>query len=105
HDITHHGRITPGPHRADEYLARVHADAHLHEDPEARRERGERLVHPQCRADGPFRVVLVRDRRAEERHDLVTDDLVEATTEVDDVADERLEAGVDQTLDLPRVTG
>ena len=68
--------------------------------PRLGRERGERLVHPQRGPHGPLGVVLVRDRRAEQGHDLVADDLVEVAAEVDDVGDERLEARVDQAFHL-----
>ena len=57
-------------------------------------------MHPQRGAHGPLGVVLVGDRRAEQGHDLVADDLVEVAAEVDDVGDERLEAGVDEAFDL-----
>ena len=99
-DVAHHGRVAAGPHRADEHLAGVHPDAHLHADAEVGRERGERLVHAQRGAHRPFGVVLVGDGRAEQGHDLVADDLVEVAAEVDDVGDERLEARVDQALHL-----
>ena len=77
-------RIAP-----DEHLAGVHPDPHLHADAELGRERGQRLVHAQRGPHRPLGVVLVRDRRAEQGHDLVADDLVEAAAEVDDVGDER----------------
>ena len=43
------------------------------------------LVHPQRGPHRPLGVVLVGDGRAEQGHDLVADDLVEAAAEVDDV--------------------
>ena len=68
--------------------------------PRLGRERGQRLVHSQRGPHRALGVVLVRDRRPEERHDLVADDLVEVAAEVDDVGDQRLETGVDQAFHL-----
>ena len=99
-DVAHDGRIAAGPHRADEHLARVHADAYLHPDAEIGRERRERAVHPQRGPHRPLGVVLVRHGCPEQGHDLVAHDLVEAAAEGDDVGDERLEAGVDQAFHL-----
>ncbi len=100
HDVTHDRGVATGPHRADEHLAGVDADAHLDADPEVGSQRGEGLVHPQGRPHCPLGVVLVRDGRAEQGDDLVADDLVEMSAEVDDVVHQRLEARVDQALDL-----
>ncbi len=61
-------------------------------------------MHAQRGADGAFRVVLVGDRRPEQGHDLVADDLVEAASEVDDVDDQGVETGVNQAFHLLRVT-
>ncbi len=104
-DVAHDGGEAPGPHRADEHLARVHPDPHLHPDAEIGGERGERGVHAQGRPHRPLGVVLVRDRGTEQRDDLVADDLVEVAAEVDDVDDEGVEAGVDESLHVLRVAG
>ena len=104
-DVAHHGGVAAGAHRADQHLAGVHADPHLHPDAEVGRERGERLVHAQRGPHRPLGVVLVGDRGAEQRDDLVADDLVEVAAEVDDVDDEGVEAGVDESLHVLRVAG
>ena len=54
-------------------------------DADLGRDRGQRLLHPQRGAHRPFGVVLVGDRGAEERDDLVADDLVEPASEGGDV--------------------
>ena len=100
HDVAHRGRVAAGAHRADEHLAAVHADAHLHRDLDLGGDALHRLLHAERGAHGPLGVVLVGDRRAEQGDDLVADDLVEPAAEGGDVGDEPLEAVVDQTFDL-----
>ena len=56
---------------ADDDLARVDADARL--EPVL----GDRLAHLRCGADRTQRVVLVRDRDPEDRHDRVADELLD----------------------------
>ena len=51
-----------------------------------------------------FGVVLVRDRRAEQRHDRVTEHLVDPPAEALDVGHQAFERGVDEAFDLFRVT-
>ena len=63
-------------------------------------EAGERLLHAQRGAHGPLGVVLVGDRRAEQGDDGVAEQLVDAAAERLDVGDERLEARLDEPLDL-----
>ena len=98
HDVAHHRGVAAGAHRADEHLAGVHADAHPDRDADLLGDERERLLHPQRGTDRPFGVVLVGDRRAEQRDDLVADDLVEATAEGRDVGHEPFEAAVDEAL-------
>ena len=57
-------------------------------------------MHLERGPHGPFGVVLVGDRRPEERDDLVADDLVEAAAEGRDIGDEPLETVVDEAFDL-----
>ena len=103
HDITHRRDVTAE--RADEHLAGVHADAHLQVDAHPSREVRERALHLQPAAHRPLGIVLVRDRRAEDRHELVADDLVDAAPVGRDVGRERTEARVDEPLDLLGVGG
>ena len=42
---------------------------------------GERLANRERSAHGAFRIVLVRDRRAEDRHDRITDELLDGAAE------------------------
>ena len=65
-----------------------------------RRRSLERLLHLQRGPHGPLGVVLVGDRRAEQGHDGVADDLVDPAAEAGDVGGQPLEAAVDQVLDL-----
>jgi hypothetical protein len=55
-------------------------------------------VHLDRGPDRTIGVVLVSDRRAEQREDAVAEDLVDTTAEGGDVGDQPLEAGVDQPL-------
>ncbi len=103
HHIAHHGDFAAGPHCADHGLPGVDADAHLHRDAEAGRERRDRRLHLQRGSHRPFGVVFVRNRGAELGDDLVADDLVEAPAERGDVTDEALETVVDESFDLLRV--
>ena len=86
------------------HLAGVDADAHpdAGASGEARRadEVAQRLLHPQRGAHRALGVVLVGDRRAEQRQDPVAEDLVDPPAERRDVVDQQLEARVDQSLHL-----
>ena len=61
----------------DERLARVHADAYLQGPLEVRRP----VAYCQGGPDGPLGVILVRDRRTEERHHGVADELLDCPSE------------------------
>ena len=61
-------------------------------------------LHAQPGAHGPLGVVLVGHGSAEQGDDAVAEQLVDAAAELLDVGDETLEAGLDQALDLLRVT-
>ena len=65
--------------RAGEHLARVHAHAQREVDAvgEARVDLRHRVLHAEPGAHGALGVVLVRDRRAEDRHHVVADVLVD----------------------------
>jgi hypothetical protein len=99
HDIAERGVIAAGPQGADEHLSGVDPDADLGTDPMQVAQLGEGLLHAQPGAHRPLRIVLVRDRRAEQRHDRVPDDLVDLAAERVDVSCEALEAEVDEVLD------
>ena len=73
----------------------VHAEAHAvgGVDP------GERFPHVQCRAQRALGVVLVGLRRAEERHDLVADELVHGPAVVLDDGHEEVEALIHDAAD------
>ena len=101
HHVAHGGVVAAGPQRADQHLAGVDADAHLdRRTPTSAPVGGQRLLHAQRGPHRPLGVVLVGDRRAEQGDDGVADDLVDLAAERGDVADEPLEAAVDQVLDL-----
>ena len=62
----------------------------------------DRLLHPQRRVARPHRVVLVGERRAEERHDAVAHDLVDRALVAVDGLHHPLEHRVEE---LPRLLG
>ena len=103
HDVAHGGVVAAGPQRADEHLAGVDADAHLHRHVgvDLGPVGGERLLHAQRGPHGPLGVVLVGDRRAEQGDDGVADDLVDPAAERGRCrATSRSKQRVDQVLDL-----
>ena len=84
-----------------EHLAGVDADPHAQlVGGMLLAEVAQRGLHRQRRADGAVGVVLVRDRRPEQRHDRVAEHLVDDAAVGLDVGDEQREGGVDQALDL-----
>jgi hypothetical protein len=100
-DVAHGGGVAAGPQRAHEHLAGVDADSHLEAvGADLVGPRRQRPLHAQAGADRPLGVVLVGDRRAEERQQPVADHLVDATAEVGDVGGQPFEASVDEVLDL-----
>ena len=105
-DVAHRG-VLGACQRADQDLAGVDADAHADPraagQPRCADEVSQRCLHAQRGAHGAFGVVLVRDRRAEQREDAVAEDLVDPAAERRDVVDEQLEARVDQPLDGLRI--
>ena len=102
HDVAHRGVVAAGAQRADEHLAGVHADAQVDVDAVLFAHLREPLLHPQRGAHRALGVVLVRDRRAEERDERVADDLVDLAAEGGDLGGEPLEAAVDEVLDVLR---
>ena len=99
-----HGRVVAsGPQRTDEHLAGVHADAHPDGQVQVGRQLPDGSLHPQRCSHGALGIVLVGDRRAEEGHDGVAQDLVHSPTEAGHVLDEALEEAVDHRLDLLRI--
>ena len=92
HDVAHRGVVAAGTQRADEHLAGVHADPQVDVDPVLVAHLGEPFLHAQRGAHRALGVVLVRDRRAEERDERVADDLVDLAAERGDLGREALEA-------------
>ncbi len=103
-DVAHRRGRAAGAQGADQDLAGVDPDAHLHPGQRVRParpptgDRGQGGLHAQRGADGALRVVLVGDRGPEQGEDAVADDLVDPTPELGDVGDQELEPGVDQPL-------
>ena len=62
--------------------------------------RADRLLHPQRGVAGPHRVVLVGERRAEERHDPVAHHLVDGALVAVDGLHHPLEDGVEELARL-----
>ena len=92
------GHVAALADRADDDLTRIHADPHG--EIEAGRfaqliaEPGQLTSHLQGREACPARVVLVRERGAEDRHDAVAGELVDGTLEGVHADREKLEAAV-----------
>ena len=88
---------------AGEDLAGVDADAQLEARAMARGQLGvdlaHRGLHPERGAHGALLVVLVRDRRAEDGHDVVADVLVDGAAVAGDLLAEPAQAAVDERLD------
>ena len=60
------------------------------------------VLHPEAGADGALGVILVRDGRAEERHDVVADELVDGAAVALHLAAEPHQGTVDERLDRLR---
>ena len=100
-DDVAHRRVVGAGDGAHQHLAGVDADPH----PQLvggmlLAEVAQRGLHRQRRAHGPVGVVLVRDRRPEQRDDRVAEHLVDDAAVGLDVGDEQREGGVDEALDL-----
>ena len=91
---------------ADDHLPRVQADAdvgaHGLRPPERLGVAGHGLLHLERRVAGAHGVVLVGDRRAEQRHDPIAHDLVDGALVAVDRLHHPLEHGIEQ---LPRLLG
>ena len=89
---------------ANDDLARVDAHADLHLDAvRAARVLGvsaDRVLHPERRVARAHRVILVSERRAEERHDAVAHHLIHGALVAVDGLHHALEDGIE---DLPRL--
>jgi hypothetical protein len=103
HGVAHRRVLAARPQGADEHLAAVDADAHAHGHADLGAVHRQRRLHLEGGAHGSLGVVLMGDRGAEQRHDLVAHDLVDPPTVVPDVGDEPLEPAVDEVLQLLRV--
>ena len=105
-----HGRVVHAEiaaDRADDDLARVEADPDLHlhpvRAPRVVRVALQRLLHPQRGVARPHGVILVGERRAEERHDPVAHHLVDGALVAVDRLHHPLEHGVEELARLLRV--
>ncbi len=100
-----HAQIVADP--ADHHLARVQADAHAERDAVARAHLVGVFAHgvPQMqrRIAGPLRMILVGDRRAEQRHDAVAGVLVDRALEAMHPVGEDLEEAVEDLVPIFRV--
>ena len=67
HDVAERRDVAAGAQRADEHLARVHADPHPDVRTRLRGVLGERALHLQRAADGALGIVLVGDRARRRR--------------------------------------
>ena len=87
---------------ADDHEARVESHAHAELDPAGARQllaiAGKRRLHGEGRIRGALRVVLVRDRRPEERHEPVAEELVGCPLVTVDLGEHGLERAVDQRV-------
>ena len=100
HDVAHRRVVVAGRHCADEHLAGVDPDAEPDADTVVDIETTDGLLHAQRRTHRPLGVVLMGDRRTEQGHDRIANDLVDPSTERGDVVGESGETAVDQVLDL-----
>ena len=105
HHITDGGVLTAGPHGAGEDLAGVDPDAHLDVGPDLGGVGPHGLLHGQRGPHGPFSVVFVGERRPEEGHDGVPQNLVDPAPELHDVTHQPFETPVHQGLNLLRIHG
>ena len=100
HHVAHRRVVATGAHRANEYLAGVDAD------PEPQRQTGvvgnrrHRSLHRQRTPHGALSVVFVGDRGAEQSHQRVAHDFVDAAPMVGDVAGQTGKTRVHEVLDL-----
>ena len=104
HDVPHRCVVGAGD-RADQHLAGVDADPHTQLVGRVLvAEVAQRRLHRQRRPDRSIGVVLVCDRRTEQRHDGVPEHLVDNAAVGLDIGHQQCEGGVDETLHLLRVT-
>jgi hypothetical protein len=93
---------------ANDHLARIETDADLDEHAflpsDAFGILLHRLLHPQRRIARPHRMVLVGQRRAEERHDAVTHDLVHGPLVAVDGPHHELEDRVEELASFLGIT-
>ena len=93
-----------GPDGADDHLAGVEPHADLDGHPvraeDTLRVLRDRLLHPQRRVARPHGVVLVGERRAEERHDPVAHHLVDRALVAVDGLHHALEHGIEELARL-----
>ena len=100
HGVAQCGVVAAGPEPTDDDLSRVDPDAQMGVDRLVVAEPGQGLLHAQRRPDGPFRIVFVGHRRAEQGDHGVAHDLVDPAAERGDVVAQLGEALVDERLDL-----
>ncbi|HET9669827.1 MAG TPA: hypothetical protein VFQ93_09485 [Casimicrobiaceae bacterium] len=88
--------VTIGTESACEDTSRRDAEMHVQCDTVSVAKRFQCLHHVECGAQRPLGVVLVRDRRAEEPHDRVADELVDDSSVRLDDRHQSVEAAVDE---------
>jgi hypothetical protein len=91
----------------DDDLAGIHADPdrdrHAVGPLHFFRIAGDALLHPQRSITGPHRVILMGDRRAEQRHDAVAEHAVDGALIAMDGIDHQLDHGVEKLLRILHV--
>jgi hypothetical protein len=96
------------PDGANHDFSRVQADADLDRDPlrpaHTLRVAFDRVLHTERRIAGARRVILMGQRRAEERHDAIAHDLIHRTLEAVDRLHHVLENRIEELPRLLRVT-
>ena len=101
------GAMLAGLDRAHHHLARVHTDANLDRRAPLLAQLAcvalDVLLHLERREQGPLRMVLVRDRRPEQREDPITGGLHDITLVAMRRFAHQLERGIDEPARLLRV--
>ena len=98
------GMAAAGRDRAHHHFAGVHADARLDRQiaglAQSRRIAAQLFLHPKRSVQRALRMILVRDRRAEQREDSVASRLHDVAVVAADRVDHQLECGIDNRARL-----
>ena len=103
HDVAHRRVVAAGAQRSDEHLTGVDPDTQLRTGTAIPVQLGHGALHLERAPNGAFGVVLVGDRRAEQRDERIADKLVDAAAVPLDVRGERGETPVDEVFDAFRI--